>query len=173
MNKQQVHEKQLFTIKELMVYTSLGESKAREWAKEIGAGYKVGRRTVYDKTIIDKAIDNLPRSGNEAGDSPELRKEDSTGKNTEADHAAGRERYATSPELPHRIRDIIQKKDERIQALEAEIEKYEEDSIFEYTSQACQLATIMGKLVKMLRKNGVEISLRQILKWMKDEGFMK
>lgn len=61
MDKQQFDDRRLFTIKELMVYTGLGESKARAWAKEIGANYKIGRRTVYDRTIIDKAIDELAR----------------------------------------------------------------------------------------------------------------
>lgn len=174
MNKQLAHEKQLLTIKELMVYTGLGESKAREWANEIGAKRKIGHRALYDIKIIDKAIDNLPRLGNEAGNSPKLQKGNSTEEKTMAQTTwKDKKDMPPSPELPHHIKDIIKKKDERIKALEAEIEKYEEDSIFEYTSQACQLATIMGKLVKMLRKNGVEISLRQILKWMKDEGFTK
>lgn len=61
MDKQQFYEKRLFTMKELMEYTGLGESKAREWAREIGAARKIGRRTVYDRTIIDKSIDELAR----------------------------------------------------------------------------------------------------------------
>ena len=61
MDKQQFHEKRPFTMKELMEYTGLGESKAREWAREIGAARKIGRRTVYDRTIIDKSIDELAR----------------------------------------------------------------------------------------------------------------
>ena len=61
MDKQQFHEKRLFTMKELMEYTGLGESKAREWAREIGAARKIGRRTVYDRAIIDKSIDELAR----------------------------------------------------------------------------------------------------------------
>ena len=61
MDKRQFYEKRLFTMKELMEYTGLGESKAREWAREIGAARKIGRRTVYDRKIIDKCIDELAR----------------------------------------------------------------------------------------------------------------
>ena len=53
--------KRLLNIRELMDYTGLGESKAKRWAREIGAYKKIGRRTVYDRTIIDKSIDELAR----------------------------------------------------------------------------------------------------------------
>ncbi|WP_303229665.1 polyprenyl synthetase solanesyl diphosphate synthase [uncultured Dialister sp.] len=44
-----------------MDYTGLGESKAKRWARETGAAKKIGRRTVYDRKIIDKCIDELAR----------------------------------------------------------------------------------------------------------------
>lgn len=47
----------LLSISELTHYTGLGTSKAREWAKEIGAVRKIGRRVLYDKRIIDAALD--------------------------------------------------------------------------------------------------------------------
>lgn len=53
--------KRLLNIRELVEYTGLGESKAKRWAREIGACKKIGRRTVYDRTIIDKSIDGLAR----------------------------------------------------------------------------------------------------------------
>lgn len=53
--------KRLLNIRELVEYTGLGESKAKRWAREIGAARKIGRRTVYDRTIIDKSIDELAR----------------------------------------------------------------------------------------------------------------
>lgn len=53
--------KRLFNIRELMAYTGLGETKAKGWAREIGAARKIGRRTVYDRAIIDKSIDELAR----------------------------------------------------------------------------------------------------------------
>lgn len=51
--------KRLFNINELKNYTGLGETKAKQWAREIGAVHKIGKRTVYDRAIIDKAIDGL------------------------------------------------------------------------------------------------------------------
>ena len=45
--------KRLLNIRELMDYTGLGESKAKRWARETGAAKKIGRRTVYDRKIID------------------------------------------------------------------------------------------------------------------------
>lgn len=59
MDNQQNYGKRLFTMKELMEYTGLGETKAREWARGIDCERKIGRRTVYDRAIIDKAIDGL------------------------------------------------------------------------------------------------------------------
>ena len=53
--------RRLMNIRELMDYTGLGESKAKRWARETGAAKKIGRRTVYDRKIIDKCIDELAR----------------------------------------------------------------------------------------------------------------
>jgi predicted DNA-binding transcriptional regulator AlpA len=51
--------KRLFNMKEFMNYTGLGESKARQWAKKIGCMRKIGRRTVFDRMIIDNHINGL------------------------------------------------------------------------------------------------------------------
>lgn len=47
----------LLSITELTHYTGLGRTKAREWAKEIGAVRKIGTRALYDKHVIDAALD--------------------------------------------------------------------------------------------------------------------
>ncbi|WP_297027612.1 hypothetical protein [uncultured Dialister sp.] len=46
-------------MKEFMNYTGLGESKARQWAKEIGCMRKIGKHTVFDRVIIDSQINAL------------------------------------------------------------------------------------------------------------------
>lgn len=51
--------KRLLNMKEFMNYTGLGESKARQWAKEIGCMRKIGKRTVLDRVIIDSRINAL------------------------------------------------------------------------------------------------------------------
>ncbi len=47
----------LLSITELTHYTGLGRTKAREWAKEIGAVRKIGTRVLYDKHVIDATLD--------------------------------------------------------------------------------------------------------------------
>ena len=66
MDKQQFHEKRLFTMKELMEYTGLGESKAREWAREIGAARKIGRRTVFSRRELTEWVESRTRRPEEA-----------------------------------------------------------------------------------------------------------
>lgn len=39
------------------IYTGLGRSTFRKWAKECGAEIKIGRIVRYDKEIIDAAMD--------------------------------------------------------------------------------------------------------------------
>lgn len=51
--------KRLLNMKEFMNYTGLGESRGRKWAKEIGCMGKIGRRTVFDRVIIDEHIKEL------------------------------------------------------------------------------------------------------------------
>ncbi|SEV81590.1 DUF6462 family protein [[Clostridium] fimetarium] len=50
-------EKRLLDIGEVCIYLSLGKNKAVEFAKEIGSEVKIGRRSLYDKTKIDKYLD--------------------------------------------------------------------------------------------------------------------
>ena len=50
-------EPRLLSMAELKAYTGLGKTKAREWADSIGATRKIGRRALYDKRVIDAALD--------------------------------------------------------------------------------------------------------------------
>lgn len=54
----------LLSITELTHYTGLGRTKAREWAKEIGAVRKIGTRALYDRHVIDAALDDQEGSAN-------------------------------------------------------------------------------------------------------------
>ncbi len=58
-------KKRLLNMREYLDYVGLGHTKGREWAKEIGAVKHIGRRTFFDVTIIDKALDEL--AGDEKG----------------------------------------------------------------------------------------------------------
>ena len=54
---------------QLRIYTNLGRNKAMEFAKQIGAVQKVGRRTLYDKKVIDEYFDHKSDiEGNEDND---------------------------------------------------------------------------------------------------------
>ena len=52
-------EVRLLGIRELCDYLGLGEYKARKFGREAGAVLKFGGRVVYDKKVIDQAIDNM------------------------------------------------------------------------------------------------------------------
>lgn len=43
----------------LCAYISMGKTRAREFGERCGAKRKMGKRTLYDKRIIDKALDEL------------------------------------------------------------------------------------------------------------------
>lgn len=48
--------KRFLSVPEMLKYTSLGRSKGIAWCKEIGALRKIGRRSLYDRAVIDKAL---------------------------------------------------------------------------------------------------------------------
>lgn len=52
-------EKRLLNIKEVCIYTGRGQVSARKYMDEIGATRKFGRRVLFDKTVIDAALDAL------------------------------------------------------------------------------------------------------------------
>jgi len=59
--------KRLLSIPDLMIYLSLGRSRALAIGEECGAKRKLGKRTLYDKKIIDEYIDNLPAASGTEG----------------------------------------------------------------------------------------------------------
>ena len=52
-------ETRMFDVQGLQAYLSLGRSRAVEFAKAAGAEKRVGSRCLYDKRILDLALDNL------------------------------------------------------------------------------------------------------------------
>lgn len=48
--------KRLLSINEATVYLGIGRSTALSYLEEIGAKRKIGRRTLYDKQVIDNAL---------------------------------------------------------------------------------------------------------------------
>lgn len=63
MNKQNVKgnitEKRLLNIGEVCVYTGIGQTRARQYMDEIGATKRFGKRVLFDKTVIDAALNNM------------------------------------------------------------------------------------------------------------------
>lgn len=53
---QLTESKRLLSINEATVYLGIGRSSALSYLDEIGAKRKIGRRTLYDKQVIDNAI---------------------------------------------------------------------------------------------------------------------
>lgn len=51
-----IGEKRMLNIKEVCVYTGMGQTRARQYMDEIGATKQFGRRVLFDKTIIDSAL---------------------------------------------------------------------------------------------------------------------
>lgn len=63
MNKQivkgEIAEKRLLNIEEVCIYTGLGQTNARRYMETIGATRRFGKRVLFDKHVIDKAISNM------------------------------------------------------------------------------------------------------------------
>ena len=51
-----LRDKSYLTDIEGCVYTSLGRSYFKKWAAENGCRLRIGRRVVYDRAAIDKAL---------------------------------------------------------------------------------------------------------------------
>ena len=51
-------ESRLLSLREAAAYIGQGTTKTREWLDSIGAKKKFGSRALYDRHIIDKALDN-------------------------------------------------------------------------------------------------------------------
>lgn len=54
-----VLEKRLLSAREAAAYIGQGTTNARVWLESIGARRNFGRRVVYDKVVIDRAIDEM------------------------------------------------------------------------------------------------------------------
>lgn len=54
-----LEEKRLLNIKEVSIYIGRGQVSARQYMDEIGATRKFGRRVLFDKTVIDEALDKM------------------------------------------------------------------------------------------------------------------
>ena len=52
-------EIRMMDVQGLCAYMSMGRTRAVEFAKAAGAEKRVGRRCLYDKRILDRALDNL------------------------------------------------------------------------------------------------------------------
>lgn len=55
----ELREKRLLNIKEVCIYTGRGQVTARKYMDEIGATRKFGRRVLFDKIVIDAALDKM------------------------------------------------------------------------------------------------------------------
>ena len=54
-----IEQKRLLSLKEVCAYTGLGITLARSTMDELGATVKFGKRVLFDKTVIDTAIDQM------------------------------------------------------------------------------------------------------------------
>lgn len=52
----EISEKRLLNLEEVVIYIGLGRVTARKYMDEIGATKKFGKRVLFDKTIIDTAL---------------------------------------------------------------------------------------------------------------------
>lgn len=51
--------KRLLNSAEMLAYTGMGKTAGRAWCAKIGAIRRIGGRTLFDKRVIDAAIDAL------------------------------------------------------------------------------------------------------------------
>lgn len=54
-----INDKRLLDIKEVCAYIGQGQTRARQYMDEIGATRKFGARTLFDKVVIDRALDSM------------------------------------------------------------------------------------------------------------------
>jgi len=52
-----INEKRLLSVQELCAYLNIGRNRGIEFAKDIGAERRMGRRCLYDRAVIDKHLD--------------------------------------------------------------------------------------------------------------------
>jgi len=51
-------EQRMLSINEASVYLGIGRSTAIQFLQEIGAKRKIGKRSLYDKNVIDEYLNN-------------------------------------------------------------------------------------------------------------------
>lgn len=54
-------EKRMLSASEMANYVGLGRDAAREFAESAGAMRKYGRRVLFDRKVLDKALDDMPQ----------------------------------------------------------------------------------------------------------------
>lgn len=54
-----INGKRMLDIKEVCIYIGQGQTRARQYMDEIGATRKFGARTLFDRVVIDKALDSM------------------------------------------------------------------------------------------------------------------
>lgn len=54
-------EKRMLSTSEMANYVGLGRDAAREFAENAGALRKYGRRVLFDRKALDKALDDMPQ----------------------------------------------------------------------------------------------------------------
>lgn len=65
-NTEDFKNKRLLNVNELRFYLGMGVCNAVKWAKGIGAERRIGRRLLFDKWVIDKAISNQANNESES-----------------------------------------------------------------------------------------------------------
>lgn len=71
MSENNITGKRLLNRRELCAYIGMGQSRGVEWAKGVGAAMRIGGRLLFDKCVIDKAIEECniyTRDGKKKGD---------------------------------------------------------------------------------------------------------
>lgn len=53
------NETRMLDVAALCVYLSMGRNRAAEFGEQCGAKRKFGKRTLYDKRVLDKALDKM------------------------------------------------------------------------------------------------------------------
>ena len=53
-----ISEARMLTIEQACAYTGFGKASCRKWCDEIGATCKFGKIVRFDKTVIDRVLDN-------------------------------------------------------------------------------------------------------------------
>lgn len=52
--------KRLLTIREAIEYTGMGITALRAWGVKHKCMKKIGRRTYFDRTLVDQVVDAIP-----------------------------------------------------------------------------------------------------------------